>query len=438
MAEFNSATDIGNRGLQHVGASLMGSLGFAEQTKQARQVSFCYGKLRRAQLRENVWKFATRRAAIRPISASTMFLVPALWTQSTTYFRGSIVSDENGVPWRSKIPDNTGNQPENSPNTWEPYFGPLTVSLWDTTGTTAYFAGELVYTTAGDGTNRVYASLINANSDNPATATAWSATTTYYKDQVVTENSIAYMSRIDNNLNQDPATTFFAEWASTTTYASGTKVTGSDGTIYTSKVNGNVNHDPTLDVTATFWTNTGILSPWDTTFVGGTGSVNWLQIGGKEFPNGVTVTTLDTSWPIGVGPVSQTVTRNAYRLPAGFIRIAPDDPKNLTGVGAWAPVGHAAKDWLFEGPYLVSWDSNPIVLRFVADVVDVTSMDDLFCEALAAKIGQEVCEPLTQETTKITVCTRAYNDAVFKAKAQNAIEIGYEDPPEDDLILCRY
>jgi hypothetical protein len=34
------------------------------------------------------------------------------------------------------------------------------------------FAGELVYTTPGDGTYRVYLSLQNGNADNPATATA--------------------------------------------------------------------------------------------------------------------------------------------------------------------------------------------------------------------------------------------------------------------------
>ena len=48
MAEFLTPIDIGNRALQHCGAEMMdASLGFTEPSKNARQVSFAYGKLRR-------------------------------------------------------------------------------------------------------------------------------------------------------------------------------------------------------------------------------------------------------------------------------------------------------------------------------------------------------------------------------------------------------
>jgi hypothetical protein len=86
---------------------------------------------------------------------------------------------------------------------WEPYFGPLAVALYDSTE--AYSAGELVYTTAGDGTNRVYVSLQSDNEDNPATATAYDATVTYQKNDVVTSSAIAYMSLIDLNTANTPA-----------------------------------------------------------------------------------------------------------------------------------------------------------------------------------------------------------------------------------------
>src|SRR5258705_11905318 len=100
MAEFNTPTDVGNRALQHCGAELMDAvLGFTEVSKAARQVSFVYGKLRRAELERNVWTFATRRTALRAIDATTMLLNPSLWVPTVTYFPGSTFSDGLGTLW---------------------------------------------------------------------------------------------------------------------------------------------------------------------------------------------------------------------------------------------------------------------------------------------------------------------------------------------------
>src|SRR5262249_289229 len=154
----------------------------------------------------------------------------------------------------------------------------------------------VVYTTAGDGTDRVYYSLVDGNTDNPATATTWDSTVTYNKDDVVTRTSVAYKSLINLNLNQDPASAP-ALWAVGTTYAIGNKVGGRDGIIYQSVTNGNIGHDPTLD-NGTNWTNTGVLNPWTTVIGGGTGSVKWLEIGGAEFPSGVALAAYRPLYPI--------------------------------------------------------------------------------------------------------------------------------------------
>src|SRR5215472_6772115 len=373
MARFLFPVNIANRGLQHIGQDRIDeSLGFTEPSKPARECAFVYDKLRRAELQENAWRFALKKAILRPIISTTLKLTPTLWSSTTTYFVGSIVTDQYGTIWISNTTDNLNNDPLNS-FAWDQYFGPMTVSLWDSTTTSTspgYMTGELVYTTPGDGTNRVYLSLVDGNTDNPATATAWDATVTYFKNQVITRSAVAYMSRIDNNLNQDPLTTFFAEWASGTTYAAGNKVTGSDGMVYTSIGSGNVGHDPTTDGGAN-WTSTGVLSPWDSTFVGGTGSIKWLQVGGTEFPSGVTVTTLNIVWPIGPGPLSTTFTRNVFRLPANFLRKAPSDPKAGAYSFLGAPGNLAVDDWEFWDQYFTSWCSTPIIMAFVADFVDV-------------------------------------------------------------------
>lgn len=434
MTAFLSTTDIGNRALQHCGNTRMDeALGLTENSKGAAEVAFAYPKLREAELRRNVWRFATRKAALRAIDSDTMFLAASLWRADTTYFRGSIVSDEDGNFWISRIADNLGFQPEGS-NNWEPYFGPMTADRYDATA--AYSSGEIVYVTDGDGRVRVYLSLQDNNGNNPETATAWDATVTYYKNQVVTYSSTAYMSRIDWNKNQTPSSSA-AAWAVGTSYSIGNAVTGSDGIRYTSLINANLGNDPTTD-NGTRWTNTGILTPWTTAFVGGTGSVSWLLIGGTNFPAGVTLATPNIVYPLGAGPASQSGTRNVYRLPAGFLREAPQDPRAGSSSALGAPSGLGYSDWTYEGDYIVTASAGVMVYRFVANVTDVTKMDPMFCEGLAARIALEICEPLTQSRAKVQTISSVYQKFMGEARAVNAIETGPTEPPIDDYLACRF
>lgn len=433
MGAFTTPVDIGNRALQHCGSPRMDPLvGFQENSKAASEISFCYDKLREAELQRRVWTFATRRTILRAIDANTMRLLPALWVQSTTYFVGSIVADQNGNNWISRIPNNAGNQPLTS-TTWEPYFGPLSVSLYDSS--TAYITGEVVYTAPGDGTYRVFQSLQSGNSDDPTVATAFDATAVYSKNKVVTSASIAYMSLIDLNTGNTPALSP-APWSNLTIYAAAAAVAGSDGVKYTSIGSGNVGHDPTLDGGLN-WTSTGVLVPWTTVFVGGSGSAKWLQIGGAAFPSGVGLTTLNITYPQGAGPSAQSTTSNVFLLPSGFLRLAPQNPHpGINNLGG--PSGSWYYDWLIEGEYLISSDVGPIPLRFVADVTDVRRMHSMFCEGLAARVGLEVCEPITQSNVQIGVIAKIYDKWISEAGMIDAIEDGYTDPPEDELISVRW
>lgn len=532
MLGFQTSVDIGNRALQQCGAKRISS--FTEISVAASEVSFCYDKLREAELQRKTWTFAIKEVFLRAIDANAMALAPALWSSATTYFRGSIVTDELGSSWISLVANNLNNDPLLSQGFWEPYYGPQSVPLYDVSGTTVYNAGELVYTTPGDGTYRVFLSMISGNQDSPLIKSVWLSTTTYYKNQVVTfyplwssgttyafgaavtRNAISYVSLASGNIAHDPATdggihwmplplsatnavsagewnittnysannivdysgTLYiasagntglvppsnagswtaitggvayqslidvninnepdlapALWLIGTTYASGNKVTGSDGIIYTSVGNSNVGHDPTTDGGAN-WTNTGVLSPWTTSFVGGSGSVNWLEIGGAEFP-GVALTYEAPQYPVGAGPIQQDWTKNAFRLPAGFLRLAPRNPKLGTTWGG-APSGQIYNDWTIENKYLTSFESGPIRLRFIANVTDVRRMHPMFCEGLAARIGFEVVEKVTQSTAKRAQLSTVYKQWMGEARTVNAIEQGWIDPPDDDLISCRY
>ncbi len=374
MLAFRNPVDIANRGLQKVGAARIDvTEGFNEDSKEASETSFVYDKLRVAELRARTWKFATRTAYLRPIDANTRILQPSLWASTTTYLIGAIVTDVQGTAWVSVIPSNLNNAPGNS-NAWECYFGPMTVHLYDED--ISYKTGEMVYKTPGDGTWKVYMSVADDNEDDPATATTYSATVTYVKDQIVTSAGTPYISLKDFNLGNTPASS------------------------------------PTL---------------WSTTIPtgAGTGSMKWVQVGAALAP------------VVRVTPPRDS-NSYVYRLPANYLRLCNQDPKAGATTRPYGASPNAAyRDWLFEGQYLLTMDSGPLMFRFVGDVTHVPDMDPMFCEGLACRIAFEVCEPLTQSNPKKSGVASEYQKFMSEARQANAIELGPEETSEDDFLAVR-
>jgi hypothetical protein len=70
-------------------------------------------------------------------------------------------------------------------------------------------------------------------------------------------------------------------------------------------------------------------------------------------------------------------------------------------------------------------------------VTNVQAFDDMFCEGLAARMGYEGCEDITQSTEKKQLCAQEYARFMGDARVVNAIETGATEPPEDDYIVCR-
>lgn len=405
----------------------MGPLGFTEDTKNAAEVAFCYGKLRQAELQRSYWKFAIKRTVLRPLDSTFMKLAPALWSSTATYFNGSIVSDSQGSWWVSKQPGNVNNAPGGS-SYWDLYFGPVAIPPWDTTGGTVYSSGEVVFTSAGVGSYAVYLSLIDNNTDNPGTVTAYDPTVTYSQDAIVTFNSVQYQSLVDLNLNNEPDTNSAALWSSATTYALNATVRGSDGLKYTSLVNSNTNNNPVFDGGIN-WSTTGALVPWTTTISRAASSNNWLVLG-------CGLQEMKILWPAGSGPTWQSSTRNIFRLPANFLRPAPQLPK--TGVPILGgPSGLGYDDWEYDGHFIVTWTSTTIVYRFVADITDVQSMHGMFCEGLSCRLALEVCETLTQSAAKKQGIASEYQKFMGEARLVDAIEEGPTSVPDDDWVTVR-
>ena len=390
---FQLPIDVMNRALQRVGQTRIVTL--TDDTKAADEVTFCYDKLRIAEMRRNVWIFSIRQTALRPYNPQmpansatgaaatlgTMELVPAAWSATKNYLPGSIISYNTKVYFSRTA--NINLQPDITASDWSQYFGPRTVEPWDTTATTTYYPGELVYTLSGT-TPTIFIALAQST-DTPTTTPAWIATTYY-------------------NL--------------------GDTVTGSDTNKYQSKLDLNVNINPVGDA-GVHWAPLPVANQPDTH-----AGANWMQID-------ATVKSITFVYPVGTGPAFQTNTRNVYFLPYGYLRKAPQDPKAGSVTFLGGPSGNQYDDWEFQGGYLLTRQSGVLILRFAADIADVTLMDPMFCEGLSCRIAIEVCEPLTQSTSKIANIISEYRQFMGDARAVNGIEIGPVEAPEDDFISVR-
>ena len=63
---FQTDVDIANRALQHLRKRRIGA--FSDSSQQAQELGFIFDKVREAELRNNLWRFATRRTVMWPIS----------------------------------------------------------------------------------------------------------------------------------------------------------------------------------------------------------------------------------------------------------------------------------------------------------------------------------------------------------------------------------
>jgi hypothetical protein len=159
-------------------------------------------------------------------------------------------------------------------------------------------------------------------------------------------------------------------------------------------------------------------------------TANWQFLGGWTAP-------LNIMYPAEVGPISDTFTKNMFQLPCGYLRKCNQDPKAGSTSLLGAPTNARYLDWQIESGYIISQDPNPIILRFVADVQDVTQMDPMFCEGLGCRIGLEVCEEITQAQDRLAAMNRFYMKMMTEARLVNAIEGDSEESPLDDWIDCQ-
>lgn len=142
--------------------------------------------------------------------------------------------------------------------------------------------------------------------------------------------------------------------------------------------------------------------------------------------------------PAGVGKTvyaSGTTTggraRNMYPLPYGYLRMLAPDPMVESTGQLNTSAGIPQTDYQFEGNYIITSASSPILLRYVADVSNVLEMDSLFCEGLACRLAFELAETLTQNKDKVAAASTAYATFMSDARLINWIETGNSEPQEE-------
>lgn len=118
---------------------------------------------------------------------------------------------------------------------------------------------------------------------------------------------------------------------------------------------------------------------------------------------------------------------NAFQLPANFIRLVDNYPEQRSN----------SKDWIIEGKKILTNDSAPLNIRYVYDLDDPNIMDALYREAFAAQLAWELCEEITQSTSKKQELSADVRQILAEARRANAIEKMPEEAVEDTWLSVR-
>lgn len=326
--------------------------------------------------------------------------------------------------------------------------------------TGGYQAGEIVYIPYGQGLAAVY-QCIRATAESPLQADAWDANTIYQIGQPVSfpgsmvftlgpSGSLLgsgsdplgnqlYWSVANVNVGNEPDLTntgnVWPVWNATTAYtAVGTVVSDVDQQLYSliqpsTGTGGIAGWQPSMDYAVTYWSPMGMFINMWAPFQGTCVNPNWQQLN-------VALVPISIVWPFGAGPVEDTSSMNVYHLPSNWIREAPEEPK--AGITPWlgGPTNIVQKDWVFEGDYIITRSAGGLLMRFVADINDVTKFDPMFAEAFSLQLAIETGGTIDNDQGNGPVSK--YRMTISAARQVNAIEVGPVTPPDDQFITVRY
>lgn len=117
----------------------------------------------------------------------------------------------------------------------------------------------------------------------------------------------------------------------------------------------------------------------------------------------------------------------AYPLPSDYLRLLPP---NVNGLD-WQIESHQGQNAILTN------ETGPLYVVYLADVTDPTRFDVCFDEMLACRIADHICEKITGSTTKGAKAMEDYKIARAEARRVNAFENIAGETPEDPWLAAR-
>lgn len=128
--------------------------------------------------------------------------------------------------------------------------------------------------------------------------------------------------------------------------------------------------------------------------------------------------------------LAPTTTAPAWGFGAAFPM--PTDCLRLMEV-----LDHSQGEYQVEGESILA-DGTVLRIRYVRRIEDPNAYDAQFCHAVSIALALDMCEALTQSTTKVQLLDEQYKQALLRAVRTDA----QENPParfeEDEWLAVRY
>lgn len=117
----------------------------------------------------------------------------------------------------------------------------------------------------------------------------------------------------------------------------------------------------------------------------------------------------------------------AFPLPSDCLRVIPTDPEQQV----------ATLDWQIENGNILTDDTAPLNIRYVAKITDPNVFDPLFRESLSAALAVSLCEELTNSNLKLEAAKDTYEKIMLEARRANAFERTAAVSPDSDWFTIR-
>lgn len=118
---------------------------------------------------------------------------------------------------------------------------------------------------------------------------------------------------------------------------------------------------------------------------------------------------------------------NRYQMPTDSLRLLRPTDRQV--------------DWELEssdtsGDVIVTRDTAPLQIRYVVDVTNPAKFDSEFVQVFAARIAQQVCQPITSSAEKQKLADQAFAVAMRDARSANAFERASDEAITDNYLIA--